>query len=71
MCLGQLGSLLQRRKLVELGGAHLDDYERPDLFSIGYVAVVMAQPFGGVARMKLFGLMGSRELAAKADLDFM
>ena len=30
----------------------------------------MPQPFGGAARMKLFGLLGSRELAAEADLDF-
>jgi len=30
----------------------------------------MAQSFGDAARMKLFGVLGSRELAAKADLDF-
>jgi len=29
---------------------------------------MMAQPFSGVARMKLFGLVGSRELAAIAEI---
>ena len=28
----------------------------------------MAQPFGGAAQMKLFELLGSRELAAKIEI---
>jgi len=44
------------------------NYERLDPLGRGYVAVVMAHPFGGAARMKLFGLLGSRELAAEIKI---
>ena len=29
---------------------------------------MMAQPFGGASRMKLFGLLGSRELTGKVKI---
>ena len=58
MCLEQLHSLLQKRKLVELCKSLRMNYEKLDPLVREYVAAMMAESFGDAARMKLLGVFG-------------